>query len=426
MTSQEFTEIHKTLPDTPGVYFFKDGRGTILYIGKATSLKDRVKSYFSNDVIATRGRRIVDMVALAQKIDTTQTDSVLEALLLEANLIKYHQPKYNVDEKDNKSYNYVVFTKENFPKIMTVRGRSLMAPGQTEKYKYVFGPFPHGGQLKEALKIIRRIFPYSDNKCTSAEEVLAAGKNPRPCFNRQIGLCPGVCTGEISKEEYAEQISNLKLFFEGKKKTLLKNLEKQMHAHSKNQEFERAGEIRKTIFALTHIQDIALLKVEQKLDVSAGGSFSEHDRNAAFRIEAYDVAHSSGTNVVGVMVVVEDGEVKKSDYRKFKIKLNPGINDVGALKEILRRRLGHLEWPLPNLIVVDGAQAQVNAAEAVLKERGFNIEIVSVVKDNHHKPKDFIGQKGTIEQWSFAIILANSESHRFAVNYHRAKRDRLV
>jgi excinuclease ABC subunit C len=411
------------LPDSPGVYFFLGKNKEILYIGKATSLKDRVRSYFGADLIATRGRLLVDMMALAEKIDFIQTDSVLEALLLEANLIKTHQPKYNTKEKDNKSYNYVVFTNEDFPKIFTVRGRTLLTSpqlspqkGEGEKYKYIFGPFPHGTQLREALKIIRKIFPFSDNKC----------KPGRPCFNRQIGLCPGVCTGEISKAEYGDRIKNLKLFFEGKKKAVLINLERQMHAYAQKQEFEKAVSVRKTIFALNHIQDIALLKHDHKIDASAGGEVNSNEILTTFRIEAYDVAHISGKNVVGVMVVVEDDEVKKSDYRKFNIKINPGVNDTAALKEILRRRLGHLEWALPNLIVVDGGQAQFNAAETVLQERGFAIDIVSVVKNNKHKPKGIMGDERISEKNKQAIILANSEAHRFAITFHRKKRDKII
>jgi excinuclease ABC subunit C len=442
VTSQEFKNLSEKLPDNPGVYFFLSKNQEILYIGKATSLRDRVRSYFSNDVINTRGRLIVDMVALASQIDFTKTDSVLEALLLEANLIKKHQPKYNTKEKDNKSYNYVVFTDEEFPRILTIRGRTLIA-AQTEQNsrssgrvtrplnfaqsvspKYIFGPFPHGGQLKEAMKIIRRIFPYSDNKCVSCEEQMKTRSTCRPCFPRQIGLCPGVCTGEITKAQYAEQIQNLKLFFEGKKKMLLKNLEKQMAEAAHHQEFEKAAGIRKTIFALNHIQDIALLK--HKLDESAGGEFSDAHRQGTFRIEAYDIAHSSGKNVVGVMIVVEDGEVNKSHYRKFKIKLNPGVNDVGALREVLRRRLGHLEWPMPHLIAVDGGRAQINAAEAVLKERGLTIPVVSVVKDERHRPREILQLTEKQALHAKSILLANSEAHRFAITYHRHKRDKII
>ena len=411
----------KNLPDLPGVYFFRGARGEVLYIGKATSLRDRVRSYFSSDLFNTRGLRLVDMVSAAKNVDYVQTDSVLEAIILEANLIRKHQPNYNTKEKDNKSLNYVVFTNEDFPKIFVVRGR-VLASEPSSKYKYSFGPFPHGLQLKAALKILRRIFPYSDSKCIPASVQIAEGKTPRPCFNREIGLCPGVCTGEVSKEEYADTIRNLKLFFEGKKKMLVKLLEKEMSVHAKKQEFEKAASLRRMIFALTHIQDIALLKNENKIDESTGGEFS--NRKTAYRIEAYDVAHISGASVVGVMTVVEDDEVKKSDYRKFRIKLNPGVNDIAALKEIVRRRLGHLEWPLPNMIVVDGNQNQINAAEALLKERGFGIDVVAVVKDERHKPREILGNEGIVLSHGREILLANSEAHRFALSYHRQSRSR--
>lgn len=407
MTLEEFKKIK--LPDNPGVYLFKDNTGKVLYIGKATSLRDRVRSYFSDDLIETRGRLLVDMVALAAKIDFLETDSVLEALLLEANLIKTHLPKYNTKEKDNKSYNYVAITKEDFPAIKIVRGRLL-----DEENKYTFGPFPHGAELKEAMKIIRRIFPYRDEKCKPNQG--------RPCFNRQIGLCPGVCTGEVSKEEYSETIQDIRLLFEAKKKELLKKLEDEMQNFAQKQEFEKAAIIRQKVFALTHIRDVAILKRQKKItSVSSGGTTPTN----SFRIEAYDVAHSAGTNVVGVMTVIEDGEVAKSEYRKFKIKLNPGVNDTGALREILRRRLGHVEWPLPKLIVVDGGKAQINAASAVLKVFGFEIPVVSVLKDEYHKPKDILGDKKIKQDWEEEIILANSEAHRFAIKYHRSKRDMI-
>lgn len=406
MTLEEFKQIN--LPDMPGVYLFKDNLSKVLYIGKATSLRDRVRSYFSDDLIETRGRLLVDMVALTKSIDFIQTDSVLEALLLEANLIKTHQPKYNSKEKDNKSYNYVAITKDDFPIIKIVRGRLL-----GKENKYTFGPFPHGAELKEAMKIIRKIFPFRDEKCKP--------DLGRPCFNKQIGLCPGVCTGEISKEEYAEIIADIKLLFEGKKKELLKKLEIEMQDFAEKQEFEKAEIVKRKVFALTHIQDVGLLKRQKK--ISSGSYGGSAGSNGSYRIEAYDIAHTAGANVVGVMTVVEDSEVAKSEYRKFKIKLNPGVNDTGALKEILRRRLSHVEWPFPRLIVVDGGKAQINAVLAVLKIFGFEIPVVSVLKDERHKPKDILGDKKIKSEKEEEIILANSEAHRFALKYHRSKRD---
>lgn len=406
------------IPDAPGVYKFKSGK-RILYVGKASSLRDRVRSYFGKDLIGARGPLIVKMVEEAKSIYFEKTDSVLEALILEANLIKKHKPVYNSKEKDDKSYNYVVITKEDFPRVLLIRGKELGngLPAQTA-FRFVAGPFPHGSQLKEALKIIRKIFPFRD-KCVPFESNLKAKSSelkasPKPCFNRQIGLCPGVCTGEISKKEYTSQIKNIELFFQGKKDRILKNLEKDMKSLAKKREFEKAGEIKNKIFAIQHIRDVSLLKHKAR-------SFK---LKALYRIEAYDIAHTSGKETVGVMVVMEDGELNKSEYRKFKIRGEGKgkIDDTKNLKEILVRRLGHAEWSLPNLIVIDGGVAQMNVAKETLKERNFDIEIVSVVKDERHKPREVLGKRGKIRRYIRDILLINNEAHRFAISFHKKRR----
>ncbi len=382
------------LPNSPGVYFFKKGK-EILYIGKATSLKDRVKSYFGKDLIGTRGPILVDMVFQADKIDWEETDSVLEALILEAFLIKKYQPKYNTKEKSDKSFNYVCITKDK--KIAIVRGRLL----NEKKYNAVFGPFPSGSQLREALRIIRKIFPYIEDR---------KGTKGRDEFYKQIRLVPA------DSLENKNNIKNIKLFFEGKKKKVLKNLEKEMKLLAKNKEFERAGEVKRQIFALKHINDIALIKNE------TSSSFTLEAKSKEYRIEAYDIAHMSGKNMVGVMTIVEDGEVNKSEYKKFKIRTQTGANDVGALTEVLERRLAHKEWQYPDIIVVDGSVAQINAAKKVLSSLNLKIDIVSVVKDERHKPKAFQGKEEIIKKYKREILLANSEAHRFAIAYHKNMR----
>jgi excinuclease UvrABC nuclease subunit len=395
------------LPDTPGVYFFlrqaqdKSNRREILYIGKATSLRDRVRSYFAEGLIDTRGPLLVKMLAEANTLDFKETESVLEALILEANLIKKHQPIYNTKEKDNKSFNFVVITREDFPRVLVVRGRELEINWEPEDIKYSFGPYPSGRELREALKIIRKIFPFSD-KCRQDSK--------KPCFDFQIGACPGVCSGFISKKDYSRLIQNIRLFFEGKKKELLKKLEREMKDYAKKQEFEKADDVKRTIFALKHIKDVSLIKREEKI--------------SEIRVEAYDIAHISETNRVGVMTVVEDGIPKKSDYRKFKIK-NAKSGDVAALREVLERRLAHDEWPLPKIIVMDGGVSQFNIADKVLAEHGYVIPIVSVVKNERHQPREILGDKELRRKYELEIILANAEAHRFAIKYHREKRGRL-
>lgn len=413
MKSQELAQFN--LPDCPGVYFFYGSKKKLLYVGKATSLKDRVKSYFARDILLTRGPKIVKMLEEAERVEYMQTDSVLEALILEANQIKKHQPPANSREKDDKSYNYVLVTKEEFPKILVERGKNLGVV--KEKIAKQFGPFPHAGELREALKIIRKIFPYRDVKCklgpstgSTNSPQASSGQAGRPCFNAQIGLCPGPCAGWITKSEYRKIIRNFTLFFEGKKDKVIKNLEAEMKSLARKREFEEADKVKRKIFALEHIQDIALIKKDLE---KAGPS--------DFRIEAYDIAHISGTNVVGVMTVVEDGEVNKSQYRKFKIKADKN-DDVNNLKEVLERRLNHPEWPLPQLIALDGGIGQLNAGKAVLKARGLNIDIVAVTKDERHKAKVILN---LFEKYhEKAVLLANSEAHRFAIGYHRKLRSK--
>lgn len=405
------------LPDLPGVYLFKN-KGDILYVGKATSLSDRVKSYFSKDLISTRGPLIVDMVFKAEKVEFIVTQNSLEALVLEAALIKKYQPYYNTKEKDNKSFNYVVITDEELPKVLIVRGRELEKKpvAGRQNLEAIFGPFPNGNVLKEALRILRRIFPFIDK---------ISGQKDKSAFYRQIGLSPDISNTEAIKK-YKKNIKNLKMFFSGSFGDLRKKLEREMFNLAKMQKFEEAEVIKRKLFALDHIEDVALIKREnytsvlQKTSMGIIGGLKED------RIESYDIAHLSGKNMVGVMCVIVDGEVQKNEYRKFKIKTVKNTNDIESLKEILKRRLTHLKWQMPDIIVADGGVAQKRALETVLKENGFDISVVSVVKDHRHKPRAILGNKKIIEKHKLGILLANQESHRFAINFHRKLRSKLV
>lgn len=393
-------EKKNILPEVPGVYFFLDEKKEILYIGKATSLHDRVKSYFSQDLLETRGPKIYSMLERIAFIAFQKTDSVLEALILESNLIKAKQPLYNTDAKDDKSYYFVVITKESYPRVLMVRGRDIEQKKFTEKAKYLFGPFPSGGGLREAMKIVRKLFPFRD-KCTP--------ESGKECFSAQIGLCPGVCSGRISRSEYGKTINHIRLFFEGHKNDIVKKLEREMKKVIKELRFERAGEIKKVLFGLRHIQDIALIKDDLR-------------ERHTHRIEAYDVAHLGGTASVGVMTVVQESRSNPSEYRKFKLRGEHNGNDLTALEEILRRRLKHAEWSLPEIMVVDGSLPQIKSAEKILEEYKLTISLVGVVKDIHHKPDHFVGEKSIAVRFEKEILLANDEAHRFALTFHRKRR----
>jgi excinuclease ABC subunit C len=401
----------RNLPDSPGVYFFMGAQKKILYIGKATSLRSRVRSYFANDITEKRSELIEKMVREAKRIEWTMTDSVLEALILETNLIRTHKPYYNTRSKDDKSYNHLIITNEEWPRVLVVRGKDLTERYTDDDINYHFGPFPSGQLFREALKIVRRLFQFYDTKqpIGSEKSKLVRGKID---FNRQIGLYPS----QVSHHAYLRTIRHIRLFFEGKKQVIIKDLEREMMQRAKQEAFEEAAVIKKRIFALTHIRDVALIKDDSRV-------YRDEKR---VRIEAYDIAHLMGSDMVGVMTAAEGGVVVPSEYRKFKIKSYTKANDPGALTEVLTRRIAHPEWAFPNIIVVDGNAVQKRAAELVLRAHGMMIPVVAVVKDEKHKPIRILGERALCRVHEQAILLTNAEAHRFAITFHRARRRKRV
>jgi len=394
----------KKLPDLPGIYIFRDYQKRPIYIGRATSLKDRTKSYFANDLIETRGPRIVDMVTKAKSLTFEQTDSVLEAVLLESSLIKQYQPYYNVDERDDRSNQCVVITEELWPRVFLARARDLEkseADGTTPyRIKKLFGPFTEAGLIKESLKILRRLFPFRDKKAY----------DPRyESFYQAIGRSPDRGS-ESDRLAYSRTIDHLILFFEGKKSQLRIQIEKDMNEAAKEMRFEDANRFKHLLHALDHINDIALIKDNR-----------EQSSRSNYRIEAYDIAHLSGTNVVGAMTVYQNGNAAPAEYRKFKIKKDTN-NDIANLAEVIFRRLNHPEWAYPDLIVVDGNANQLKAAENILKARRINISVVAVTKDDKHKASELLGDPELVKRFKREIIAVNAEAHRYAIKYHRQKR----
>jgi len=400
---------NKKIPDLPGVYTFRDYKKRPLYIGRATSLKDRTKSYFSNDLIKTRGPRIVDMVTKSKSLTWQETNSVLEAILLESLLIKRYQPQYNVDERDDKSSYYVVITAEDWPRIFLERGRDLekREVGENGEYKILktFGPFAGSGLIKESLKILRRIFPFRDKK----------SKDPRhELFYREIGRSPEIADND-SQNEYKKTVNFLVKLFEGKGDKLREEIKREMNHCAQNKEFEEAGRLKRSLYALNHINDMALIKRKESLH--------SDPLQKEFRIEAFDIAHISGSNVVGAMVVSINGVLDKSQYRKFKLSKDKN-DDLAGLREIISRRLNHSEWPYPDLIVVDGNEMQKKLVENILSVRRINIPVIAVTKDEKHKTRELVGNQDLIKKYQNQIIAINAEAHRFAIGYHRKLREK--
>ncbi len=378
----------------------------MLYIGKATSLRDRVRSYFDDAIIATRGPRIVDMVTRADSIIFETTATVLEALVHEAVLIKKYMPRANVEGKDDKTFLYVVITDESWQRVLLVRGKDLdkehMIVNGT-KISHVFGPFPSGAQLRAGLRIIRRIFPFYDTK--KPLEIAEKHQSAKIEFNRQIGHYPR----EISRGVYRRSIAHIALFLSGNTARVQRMLMREMMSVARQQHFEEATELKRQLFALTHIQDVSLLLREER-----------NDTYNNVRVEAYDTAHLSGTNAIGVMVVLDNGVFDKKLYRTFRIN-GSGNDDLASLREILSRRLTHDEWDLPRAFVVDGGTTHKKVAEKVLSDAGVSIPVLAVVKDERHRPREVIGiRKSGISEVD--AVCVNSEAHRFAIARHRRAR----
>ncbi len=407
------------LPKSPGVYLYHDRDGQVLYVGKATSLRARVAQYFSGQEEKSRGYRMQLLTQDTARIEVQETDTVLEALILEAELIKQFQPKFNIEGKDDKSYCYFLITAEEFPRVLIVRETDFIK----QKYQdpiYArakkFGPYTSKEQMQIALKIIRRIFPFHARREHSE----------KGCLDAQIGLCPGPYAGRISLQDYKRNMRNISLFLTGHKKKILKELERDMKHHAKSEEFEEAALVKKQIYALTHINDIALMSRRDAQPPSLDGDTNQ------VRLEAFDISHISGEHMVASMVVFVDGLPRKSAYRKFKIKAVKGINDVAAMREVIARRLGHLhDWGVPTVMILDGGQGHLNMGKKLFADMDVpqSIGLLAVAKGPTRKKVDVY----TCERYLVAADITSDldtiealreEAHRFAITYHKSLRSK--
>ena len=413
----------KQAPNKPGIYLFYKKNRELVYVGKATNLRSRIKSYFAGQKSLRPIETFINEVKLVKWL---KTDSGLEAIILEANYIKKFQPIYNVLGKDDKSWNYLVITKDIYPRLETIRAHELNSPTEVagkghpnplfkagvKKYAKIFGPYP-GLNTKEALKLLRKLFNYSTCKPNCGA----------PCFYYQIQQCRGVCTGKITSKEYKHKvIQPLTNFLAGNKKQVITNIKKQMAQAAKTENYEEAARLRNQLFNLKKIQDIALLNK----------SFFQTNKPALnlkqtiSRIEGYDVSNLGSTGKVGSLVSFVNGEPHKAGYKKFKIRTVAGQSDVACLAEILERRFHHPEWPLPDLILIDGGRPQINTAKKVLAHLKINLPIVSIAKGLKRKKNEFFVTDQAISGWANVnqtlLINVRDEAHRFAITYQKQLR----
>lgn len=435
MASKQITEKLKNLPKEPGVYFHKDDGGQIIYVGKAAVLRNRVRQYFQKS--RARDPKTEALVAEIADIDWMVVDSELEALFLEAEMIRRYMPRYNILLRDDKAMSYIrIDYDSDYPTVTTTR-RPL-----DDGARY-YGPYFSTQAVRQSLKLLRRAFPFATKRQVGQK---------RASLHYHLGLDPGLEEGKTSLEDYRANLRKLISVIQGRRKTIIAELERDMRRAAKDQDFELAAKIRNQVFALQNLGRQVIFSDKEFLDISKDHALSELINLLSIdkypqRIEGYDISHMQGTDVVASMVVFSNGVSNKSEYRKFKTKINQN-NDFYNMNETLRRRLSEKNakaWGLPNLVLIDGGKGQLDAAIQARDDQGHSrIPFIGLAKREEqiviHKTKSGVTlnerelhKLGGFMSESDDFILVNlphssnlvkllqrirDESHRFAVSYH--------
>jgi excinuclease ABC subunit C len=416
----------KHLPDQSGVYLMKNRRGEIIYVGKATSLKKRVSSYFQGQGFSPKVQALVSHIA---SIDYIPTGTEKAALLLEFELIKRYRPRYNVMYRDDKSYPFLKITmKEQWPRLLVTR----IVRKDGAKY---YGPYPDGSNLRKILRAVRKYFPLRYCKLSKLPV--------KACFYYHLKRCSAPCAGQVSREQYLQIIREVDLFLRNRPRQLLQYLERQLAAYSQTMEYEQAQRIYQEkqfieeILARINFRQVdpaALLKNHlPELPQQQMLPLLQKELGLPRlprRIEAFDISNISGQLAVGSMVTFIDGKPAKQDYRRFRIKSVSGIDDYAMLGEVLRRRYNRLaEQPekKPDLILLDGGKGQLSQAVNELRELCENIPLASIAKRAEEIFLPGHKESLALDRRSPALQLVRhirDEAHRFAVSYHRLLRSK--
>ena len=441
-----------TIPIEPGVYFFRSAQGKILYIGKAANLRTRLRSYFRTSANLDSAKR--KMLEEARRVTCTTTDSPIEALILEAKLIKEKQPPYNVHLRDDKRYFFIGFTREDCSRVFVTHQPT--APGVATDF---VGPFTDGVAIKRTLKLLRRVFPYRTHKGL-----------PRTCLQYDMGLCP-IPSGIVPPSKKTvlacrRNIRAIKQVLEGDADKLIKRLEREMRRASRDEDFELARKRRDEVSGLLRVLDHRnVLTDEQRHDITVDdipatirrlmrGQTPHKDgrgeTSTIQRIEGYDIANlQDGKAATGSMVVFTNGVPVSDEYKQCRIKTVKGSNDVKMIAEVLSRRVRHTDWREPDLIVIDGGKPQLNAALAALKNSRWDRGSRPIEVQPQGSPRlDLSGPSGPLvlalakrdeeiylpgrskplklkKSHPFLLLLMHvrDEAHRFARRYHHRLRD---
>lgn len=456
------SESLKDIPHGPGVYLYRDFAGSVIYVGKAVDLAKRVRQYFArDDAVGLKTRHLVSRIS---DIETITTANEFDALLLEANLIREYMPRYNVIAKDDKSPLYVAISiGEELPRIYFSRKPKLTAKENGSKTTIAsllknetqfnnaaikqngkviyFGPFQSSKVTRQLMRTLRRIVPY----CTQKQ------RNGKPCFYTHLGLCnpcPSAIAGlpqgdkrKVMVREYRKHMFRIRDILTGKATDVLEELRREMEMRSKAEDFENAAKIRNQIEVLTTLltrrydpvlytqNDLKLASAVDEEILQLINVLSRYYPNldSLNRIECFDISNLTGLQATGSMVVLTRGLIDTSEYRRFKIRRTAGPNDTAMMREVLTRRFTRDDWPVPDLIIVDGGKGQVTSARVVMKETGKEYPVIGLAKREEeiivpfHEGYEVIRLPFT----SGALHLLQrirDEAHRFAITYHRKLR----
>ena len=422
----------RTFPTTPGVYLMKDKEDRVIYVGKAVNLRSRAGSYFLAS--AATERRTAELVQVIADIDYLPTDNEVDALLLEARLIKDIQPRFNTVLKDDKTFPYLeIHTREDFPRVEFTR-----AP--QSKGTKPYGPFTSAGQLRETMVVLQKIFRFRN--CTlDIEENDERWKWYRPCLLASINQCTAPCNLRISKEAYRKDIQRLRMFLDGHQTKLFRELKKEMTAASKELQFERAAAIRDQIRSLESIElrgdtDIHLQPEVFYIDPKKGMAGLKKVFNLPElprRIEGVDIAHLQGGETVASLVQFIDGLPFKHGYRRYKIRTVKGIDDYASMREVVSRRLRSLQKKgesFPDILLIDGGKGQLNAALEAM--RAIDVEPPMTISLAKREEEIFMpgqSEPKKLSRHSYGLRLlqyVRDESHRFAQHYHHILRKKAT
>lgn len=418
----------RTFPTCSGVYLMKDAQGRVVYVGKAKNLRARAGSYFHK--AADGDLRIKDWIGEVVDVEYLETDSEVDALLLEARLIKDIQPRHNADLKDDKSFPYLqITTGEDFPRVNFTREPA-------DRGVKLYGPFPRAKSLRGAIQVLQKIFKF--RTCSlDIDEDDPRWRWFRPCLLASIDQCTAPCNLRVDRETYRNDIRRLRLFLEGKKDAVLAELEAEMRVASKELLFEKAARLR------DEIQALRTLNLRGDLAKHAQPEVFYQDPKRGLKglqkvlkldsmprsIHGVDIAHLGGTETVGSLVTFIDGLPFKPGYRRYKIKSVQGVDDYASIREVVSRRLQGLrerDEPHPDIFLIDGGKGQLHAALAAYAALGVTPGVViSLAKQEEEIYVPGRSEPITLTRRSFSLRLlqyVRDEAHRFAQHYHHMLR----